>query len=172
MTPSPTHDSAVSPCLHGCLVFLHRHCPPQSPPSSSLGPSPHSQQQTSSWDCLTIPKLQLPATVPSRGPVSLSMVCLAVARIVCVILIPLFQLSCFSLSLKCFSSVPNNCPKMGIRPLLQIRPPVLLTLLFPHLLPSSYQILCGSIYYFLVVRYSCLLSAGILQTLLFLKVYS
>ena len=29
----PTHDSAVSPCLHGRLVFLHRHCPPQSPPS-------------------------------------------------------------------------------------------------------------------------------------------
>ena len=38
-------------------------------PSISL----HSQQQPSPWDCSTIPKLQPPATVPSR-------VCMAVAR--------------------------------------------------------------------------------------------
>ena len=50
--------------------------------------------------------------------------------------------------------------------------PVLLRLLFFPLVPSSYQILYGSIYSFLVVGYSCLLSAGILQTLLYLKVYS
>ena len=30
--------STVSPCLHDCLVFLHRHFPPQSPPSHPLGP--------------------------------------------------------------------------------------------------------------------------------------
>ena len=107
------------------------------------------------------------------------MVCLVVARTVCVILIPLglLQLTCFTLSLKCFSSVPNNCPDEGIRPLLQFpylprAGSVLLTLLFFPLLPSSYQVLCGSIYSFPVIRYSCLLSAGILQTLLFLKVYS
>ena len=34
-TPS-TCDSAVSPCFHGCLAFLHRHFPPQSSPSQPL----------------------------------------------------------------------------------------------------------------------------------------
>ena len=33
MAPPPTRDSAVSPCFHGCLAFLHKHFPPQSPPS-------------------------------------------------------------------------------------------------------------------------------------------
>ena len=37
-----THDSAESPCFHGCLAFLHRHFPPQSPPSHPLDPSLHS----------------------------------------------------------------------------------------------------------------------------------
>ena len=86
------------------------------------------------------------------------------------------QISCFTLSLKCFSCVPNNCPNMGIKPLLQFpHPPrarsVLLTFLFFPLLPSSYQVLCGFIYSFLMVRYSCLLLAGILQDLC-LKAYS
>ena len=72
----------------------------------------HSQQQTSPWDCSTIPMLQLPATVPSRGPVSLSRVHMAPVRIICVIFIPfrLSHISCFTLSFKCFSSVPKNCP--------------------------------------------------------------
>ena len=44
----------------------------------------------------------------------------------CLILIPfrLPQISCFTLSLKCFSSDSFNCPDVGIGPLLQ----------FPHLL--------------------------------------
>ena len=29
----PPHDSAVSPCFHGCLAFLYRYFRPQSPPS-------------------------------------------------------------------------------------------------------------------------------------------
>ena len=45
MAPAPTHDSAVLPCFHGCLAFLHRHFPPQSPPSLPLDLSLHSQQQ-------------------------------------------------------------------------------------------------------------------------------
>ena len=57
-------DSAVSPCFHGCLAFLHRHFPPQSPPSHPLNPSLHSQQPLP-WDCSTILKLQLPASAPS-----------------------------------------------------------------------------------------------------------
>ena len=80
MAPPSMGNSAVSPCFHGCLAFLHRHFPPQSSPSHPLNPSLHSQQQPLPWDCSTIPKLQLPATVPSRRPSSLSEVCMTVAR--------------------------------------------------------------------------------------------
>ena len=80
--PPPTHDSAVSPCFHGCPAFLHRHFPPQSPPSHPLDLSLCSQQQPSPWDCSTIPKLQLPATAPYTGLASLSRVCMAAARTV------------------------------------------------------------------------------------------
>ena len=61
----------------------------------------------------------------------------------CLILIPfrLPQISCFILSLKCFSSDSDSCPDVGIRPLLQFSHllkagPVLLTLLFSP--PSSF----------------------------------
>ena len=97
----------------------------------------------------------------------------------CLILIPfrLPQISCFTLSLKCFSSDSDNCLNVGIRPLLQFphQPragPVLLTLLFFPVVPSSYQVLHGSIYSFPLVRYSCPLSAGVLHALLCLKMYS
>ena len=50
--------------------------------------------------------------------------------------------------------------------------PILLTLLFLPLVPLSYQVLCGSIYYFPLVSYSCPLSAGVRFALLCLKVYS
>ena len=82
MAPFPMRDSAESPCFHGCLDFLHRRFPPQSPPSHPLNSTLCSQQQPSPWDCFTIPKLQLPAAVPSRGPVSLSRVCMAAGRTV------------------------------------------------------------------------------------------
>ena len=74
----------------------------------------------------------------------------------CLILIPfrLPQVSCFTLSLKCFSSDSENCPDVGIGPLVQLpHPPragsVLLTLLFFSLVPSSYRVLHGSIYSFI-----------------------
>jgi len=61
------------------------------------------------------------------------------------ILIPLRlpQVSCFTLSLKCFSSDSDNCTDVGIRLLLQFSHslragPVLLTLLFFPLVPSPY----------------------------------
>ena len=62
------------------------------------------------------------------------------------------QISCFTLSLKCFSSDSDNCPNVGIRHLLQFPNssrvgPVLLSLLFFPLVPSSYQVLCGSIFF-------------------------
>ena len=97
----------------------------------------------------------------------------------CLILIPfgLPQISCFALSLECFSSDSDNCPNMGIGPLLQFphclrAGPVLLTLLFFLLVPSPYLVLHGSIYSFPLVRYSCPLSASVLHALLCLKVYS
>ena len=118
-------------------AFLHRHLPPQSPSSHSVDLSLHSQQQPSHWDCSSIPKLQLPATAPSRGSASLFVVCMAVARKDCLILIPFWlpQSWCFTLSLKCFSSDSDNCPDVGIRALLQFHHwlragPVLLILLF------------------------------------------
>ena len=75
MAPPPTRDSAVLPCFHGCLALLHRHIPPQSPPSHPHDLSLQSQQQPSPRDCSTISKLQFPATAPSG-------VCMAVARTV------------------------------------------------------------------------------------------
>ena len=69
MAPSPTCDLAVSPCFHGCPAFLHRHFPPQSPPSHPLCQSLRSQQQPSPWDCPTIPKLELLAAALSRGSI-------------------------------------------------------------------------------------------------------
>ena len=71
--PPPPHDSAVSPCFHGCPAFLHRHFPPQSLPSHPLNPSLCSQHQLSPWNCSTISKFQLPTIGPSK-------VCMAVAR--------------------------------------------------------------------------------------------
>ena len=72
----------------------------------------------------------------------------------CLILIPfrLPQISYFTLSFKCFSSDSDNCPDVGIGPLLQIphplrAGPVLLTLLFFLLVPLSYWILHGSVYF-------------------------
>ena len=82
MTPCTMLDSAVWPCFHGCLAFLHGHFPPQSPPSHPLGPILHSQDEPSPCDCSAIPKLQLPAAAPSRGPASLSGVYMAAARTV------------------------------------------------------------------------------------------
>ena len=68
----------------------------------------------------------------------------------CLILIPfrLFhrsvpQISCFILNPKCFSSDSDNCPNVGIIPLLQFphpprAGPVLVTFLFFPLVPLSY----------------------------------
>ena len=78
MAPTLTHDSAVSPYIHGSPAFLHWHFPSQSSPSHPLNPSLCSQQQPSPWDHSTLPKLQLPAA----AHLSLSGVCMAAARTV------------------------------------------------------------------------------------------
>ena len=143
MAPSPSHDSAVSPCFRGCLAFLHWHFPPRSPPSHALNPSLHSQQQPLPWDCSIILKLQLPAAVPYRGPAFLSRVCMAVARSVRLFPYRLPQIRCFTLSLKCFSSDSDNCSDVGIGPLLQFPHPLrtgpVLHSCFPS--PSSFVLL-------------------------------
>ena len=68
-----------------------------------------------------------------------------------------------------------SCPDVGIRPLPQFPPatgrssptntPVFL------LVPSSCWVLCGSIYSFPLVRYSCPFSAAVLHACLWLQVY-
>ena len=164
MAPPPMCDSAVLPCFHGCLAFLHRHFPPQSPQSIS----PQSTASLNS-SCSRCPFQE--TRVPAQHMYGCSKDCL--------ILVPfrLPQISCFTLSLKCFSSDSDSCPPVGVGPLLQFpHPPrvgpVLLTLQFLPLVPSSYQVLRGSIYSFPLVRSSCQLSAGVLHALLCLKVYS
>ena len=178
MTPPSTHDSAVLPCFHGCLAFLHRHFPQRSPPSHPLNLSLHSQQQPSHWDCSTIAKLQLPAAAPSRRPTFLPGICMAVAKTVWFS----FQLGCHrsavSLSaLNVFSLTQTIVLLWGSDGSLQFphlprAGPVLLTLLFPPPVPLSYWVFHSSIYSFPLAKYSCPLSAGVLHALLRLKVYS
>ena len=172
MVPPPTRDSAVLPCFLGFLAFLHRRFPPQSPPSHPLNLSLRSQQQPSPWDCSTIPKLQLPATVPSQGPASLSAVCMAAARTVWFSFHLGYHRSAVSLSALNVSPLTQTIALLwGFDPLPQIPTqlragPVLVTLLFFPLVPSSYWVLHGSIYSFPLGRYSCLLSDGVLHALL------
>ena len=124
MAPPATCDLAVLPCFRGCPAFLHRHFPPQSPPSHPLDLSLCSQQQPLPWDCSTIPKLQLPAAAPSRGPVFLSRVCMTGKDCLILILFRLPQITCFTLCLKCFSSDSDNCPYAEIQALLQFPHPL------------------------------------------------
>ena len=120
---TPYADSAVSPCFHGCPAFLHRHFPPQSPPSHPLDLFLCSQQQPSpcSTESRIAPQflnssfqlLRPPGDLcPSLGYVWLQEDCL--------ILIPFMlpQISCFTLSLNYVSSDSDNCPDVGIGPLL------------------------------------------------------
>ena len=81
----------------------------------------------------------------------------------CLILIPfrLLKISCFTLSLKCFSSDSNNCPDVGIGSLLQFphlpgAGRVLLTLLFP---PSSFVLQSFTWFYIFFSTGQVLLSA-------------
>ena len=119
MAPPAMCDSAVSPCFHGCLASLHRHFPPQSPTSHPRDPSLHSQQQ---------PSPQSPNS--SSQHCTFHGTCIPVQGLYgcgkdCLILIPfqLSQISSLTLSLKCFSSDVDNCPSVGIRPLLQFHHP-------------------------------------------------
>ena len=93
----------------------------------------------------------------------------------CLILIPfrLPQISCFPLSLLWLRQLPQHgdwTPVLVLPPAKGRSSPTD-TPVFPPV-PSSYWVLHGSEYSFLLVRYCCLLSAGVLHTLLCLMVYS
>ena len=156
--------------------------PPQAFPTTiSFLTSPRSVSPQSTG-ALALGLLHYPYT-PAPSCCAFSGTCVPVQgmhgfRKNCLILISfsLPQISCFTLSLKYFSSDSDNCPKVGTGPLLPFphpsrTGPVLLTLLFFPLVPSSYQVFHGSIYSFPLVRYSCQLSAGVLHALLCLKFY-
>ena len=138
MAPPPYVDSAVSPCFHGCPAFLHRLFPPQFPPSHPLDQSLCSQQQPSPWDCSTTPKLQLPATIPSRWPAFLSGICMVLARIVWFS----FLLGCYrsAVSLSALNVSPLTqtiAPMWGLDPCphpLRAGPVLLILLFFPQFL--------------------------------------
>ena len=167
MAPPPVHNSAVSPCFHDCLAFLLPLLPSVSLSSANSSPRPGIAPQSLHF---SPQPLCLPGDLhPCLGTYDCGKDCL--------LLIPfrLPQSSCFILSLQCFSPNPDNCPSVGIGPLLWFphpprAGPVLLTQLFLPLVPSSYQVLRGSMYSFPVVRYSCLLPAGISQVLLCLNI--
>ena len=152
---SPSPVSSLIPLIHLSAV--------NSSPRPGIAPqSPNSSSQ---------PLHPLRDLSPSRGMYGCGKNCLIL------ILFRLSQISCFTVRLKCFFSDSDNCPDVGIRPLLQFphlprAGPILLTLLFFPLVPPSYRVLHGSIYSFPLVRYSCPLSAGVLHALLCLKVYS
>ena len=86
------------------------------------------------------------------------------------------QLSCFSLSLECFSSASDSCPHVGQDPCFSSPPAEgrsspTNTPVYPPA-PSSHRVLRGSLFSFLMVRSSCPLSAGVLLALLCLRVCS
>ena len=138
--PPATCHSAVSPGFRDCPAFLRGHFPPESAPSypsirlSTVNSSPHP-----GW-------LHSPST-PARCRCAFQGVYVALWGVYgcgkdCLSLIPfkMPQISWFTPSLKGFSSDPDNCPSVGIGPLLQSphppkAGPVLPTPVFP---PSSF----------------------------------
>ena len=111
--------------------------------------------------------------VPVQGMYGCSKDCLVL------ILFRLPQISCFALSLKCFSSDSDNHFDMGIGPQLQFphplrADPVLLTLLFPPLVPcpAEFCVILYILYLWSGIPVCSQLVFCILYALLCLKVYS
>ena len=124
-----SHHDLLPPIPSTCLLAVN-----SSPCSGTAPQSPNSSSQL------------LWTSVPAPGMYGCSKDCL--------ILIPfrLLQISSFTLNLKCFCSDSGNCPDVGIGPLLQFphllrAGPLLTTLLFCPLVPSSYGVLHGSIFF-------------------------
>lgn len=145
-------------CLPGCPALL------QGP--SCCGLLPHIP-----WGCLPTvnsslhrgtalnPYLQLPAIACTRGPASLSRVWRLLHGLSMQILPHSDHhrsAASLSNSLRCLCPAPNYCSYVGISPRFSSSTPFEQVQshsppLFPFL-PSSYQVLCGSICSFLVVR--------------------
>ena len=125
IAPPTMHDSAVPSCFHGCLAFLHRHFPLQSPllhplthlstVNSSPRPGTASQSLNSSFQPLCFLGTCIP--VPVQGTM-----CGCSKDCLIFISFKLPHVSCFCL--KCFSSDSDNCPDVRIRPLLQFPHPL------------------------------------------------
>ena len=135
MAPPPTRDSAILPCFHGYLAFFHLishhdllpHIPSihlfvvNSTPHPGIAP----QSLTPAPSCCSFQETPVTAQgIQGCGKDYL-------------ILIPfrLPQISCFTRSLKCFSSDSDNYSAVGVGLLLHFphlpsAGPVLLTLLF------------------------------------------
>ena len=176
MAPPPMHDSAVLPCSMAAQLSatgLSHHSPLPHIPSthlSGVNSSPH-------------PGIAPQSLNSSSQPLHLSwclLPCLGYVRLWQELILTLFrlpQISCLSLSLKCFFSDSDNCPYVGYQTSASVNPPAKVrsrptkTPVFPPC-SSSYRILRSSIYSFPLVRYPCLLSACVLHALLCLKVYS
>ena len=143
MAVPPTLDSALLPCFHGAWLsstgISHHNLLPHIPliHLSAVNSSPHPGIAPQSLNSSSQP-LCLPGTcTPVWGMHGCSKDYL--------IFIPfrLPQISCFTLSLKCFSSDSDNCRDVGIGRLFQFAhllgaDQVLPTLSFPLLDPSSY----------------------------------
>ena len=109
------------------LPWLSGFSPQAFPPTVSFLTFPRSisPQSTSALilGLLHIPELQLPAAAPSSRSASLSGLCMAATKD-CLILIPfrLPQISCFTLSLKCFSS-DSELARCGAQTPASVPPP-------------------------------------------------
>ena len=150
MALAPTHDSAVLPCSMAAWL-------------SSTGISHHSllphipSIHLSAVHSSACPEIAPQSLTPAASHCAFQGTCIPVQSTYgCgkdhLILIPfrLPQISYFTLSLKCFSSDSDSCPTVRIRPLFQFphlprAGPVLLTLLFFPLVPSSTKF-CVSLY--------------------------
>ena len=145
--PGLPPQASPLPSLLPHIPLIHLSAVNSSPCPGIAPQSPNSSSQ---------PLHPLRDLSPSRGMYGCGKNCLIL------ILFRLSQISCFTVRLKCFFSDSDNCPDVGIRCLLQFphpprAGPVLLTLLFFPLVPSSYQVLRGSIYSFPLIRYSSML---------------
>ena len=157
MAPLLVCDSAVAPCFHDCLTLFQRHSLQQSSPSHPSRLFPQSQQQSLPWDCGYAPA---PSCSAFWWAVSLPRLCRATAQVVCVVLTPfrLSQISCLTFQQP---QMLPFCPSrlswlQGSHPCFTPhhrtpQPPCPsgpFTLLLCPLLPSSDQVLCGSVYSF------------------------
>lgn len=173
MAPLPAHDSAIVPCHHGHLpsfkdIFHQGFLPILSGCLSKITSNPCPK-------FLSNPHAPAPSHQAFWWTVSLYKVHRAMAQFVHVAHTPfkLSQISCFILPLTASNASllsQTNCPRCEISLLHLPYPRMQFQIYFlssSFSLPStSYRAVCGSIYFFLVVKDSCQYLAGVLRELL------